>query len=82
MEMTFHSDHLFGDADDLGNPDGVNPIALGFGPFADLAQDGALSIDQGQMQQQLSVDDYATFLAALHTLGHSGEGHCDCTVQE
>ena len=77
MEMTFHSDHLFGDHDDLGNPEGVNPGALGFQAFADLAVDGVLDIDQAQMEQQMTADDYATFLAALYTLGHSGEGHCN-----
>ena len=78
IETTYHSDHLFGDFDDLGNPDGVNPIALGFQAFADLAVDGVLDIDQAQMQEQMTPDDYATFVAALDTLGHSGEGHCNC----
>lgn len=77
VEMTFHSDHLFGDYDDLGNPDGVNPIALGFQPFADMAEGGVLDCDQDQMAKVMTADDYATFLAALYTLGHSGEGHCE-----
>lgn len=82
IETTYHSDHLFGDYEDLGNPDGVNPGALGFEPLAALAVDGALDIDQAQMEAQLSADDYATWLAALHTLGHSGEGHCNYTAYE
>lgn len=77
VEMTFHSDHLFGDFEDLGNADGVNPIALGFQPFADLAEGGVLDIDQDQMADRMEPDDYATFFAALYTLGHSGEGHCE-----
>ncbi len=80
VETTYHSDHLFGDFGELGNPDSVNPSALGFQPFADLAVDGVLDIDQAQMEAQMTPDDYATFLAALYTLGHSGEGHCNYTA--
>ena len=75
-EMTFHSDHLFGDIESIEDPESVNPGALGFQPFADLASEGVLDIDQTGMQAQMSADDYTTFIAALHTLGHSGEGHC------
>ena len=81
-EMTFHSDHLFGDFDELDDPDSVNPIALGFQPFADLAVDGVLDIDQEEMQAQMDVNDYTTFIAALRTLGHSGEGHCNYNAYE
>lgn len=77
VEMTFHSDHLFGDYESLDDPDSVNPGAIGFQPFADIATAGVLDIDQDQMQSQMSTDDYTTFIAALHTLGHSGEGHCE-----
>ena len=77
VEMTFHSDHLFGDYESLDDPDSVNPGAIGFQPFADIATGGLLDIDQDQMQSQMSTDDYTTFIAALHTLGHSGEGHCE-----
>jgi hypothetical protein len=34
------------------------------------------------MEAQLSADDYATFMAALYTLGHSGEGHCEYSAYE
>ena len=79
IEMTFHSDHMFGDADTLDDPDGVNPGAVGFQPFADLATDGVLDIDQGEMADLMPTDDYTTFVAALRTIGHSGEGHCGYT---
>ncbi|MDP8224320.1 MAG: hypothetical protein P9L99_13230 [Candidatus Lernaella stagnicola] len=82
LETTFHSDHLFGDYEDLGNPEGVNPGALGFQAFADLAAAGALEIDQDEMAAQMDPDDYATFVAALFTLGHSGEGHCNYNEYE
>ena len=77
VEMTFHSDHLFGDWETLNDPEGVNPDALGFQPFADLAQGGVLDIDQDEMMELMSTADYVTFLDALKTLGHSGEGHCE-----
>ncbi|MDP8256135.1 MAG: hypothetical protein P9M14_10315 [Candidatus Alcyoniella australis] len=82
MELTFHSDHLFGDIESIDDPDSVNPGATGFQPFADLAVDGLLDIDQTEMSEQLSTDDYTTFIAALFTLGHSGEGHCGYEVYE
>lgn len=82
VELTFHSDHLFGDYESLDDPDSVNPGATGFQPFADLAESGILDIDQNEMKSQLSTDDYTTFIAALRTLGHSGEGHCGYSEYE
>ncbi len=76
VEITFHSDHLFGDYEALGETDSVNDVALGFQPFADIAVDGALDIDQAEMKSLLSDADYDTFMEALFTTGHSGEGHC------
>lgn len=82
MEITFHSDHLFGDFENLDDPDSVNPIALGFQPFANLAQDGVLDIDQSQMESSMNSDDYDVFVEALRTTGHSGEGHCGYELYE
>jgi hypothetical protein len=77
VEMTFHSDHLFGDADEaLDDPLSVNPGAVGFQPFADMAVAGVLDIDQLDMAANMDPDTFGVFLAALYTLGHSGEGHC------
>lgn len=75
IEMTFHFDHLFGDAgSDANEP--LNVGALGFEPLALLAVDGKLDVTQSQLKSQLSAKDYATLLDTLATLGHVGEGHC------
>lgn len=77
VEITFHSDHIFGDESTLDDPDSVNPYALGFGPIAALAVDGALDLTQSDLANGLSGDDYLVFIDALRTTGHSGEGHCN-----
>lgn len=75
IEMTFHFDHLFGDAgSDENEP--LNVGALGFEPLALLAVDDMLDVTQRQLKSQLSAKDYATLLDTLATLGHVGEGHC------
>ena len=79
LEMTFHFDHLFGDA---GTPldDGLNVGALGFAPLAALAQDGTVDADMDTLQAELPDADYQMVLGIMPTLGHVGEGHCHCTV--
>ncbi len=77
VEITFHSDHIFGDESTLGEEGSVNDGALGFGPIAALAEGGVVDIDQTQLANGLSGDDYLTFIDALRTTGHSGEGHCN-----
>ncbi len=80
--LTFHSDHIFGDAaDDWG--EGVNTVALGFGPIADLGvcasgtiNDHNCDLTQTELQNNMPQRDYNTFINALLTIGHSGEGHC------
>lgn len=75
VEMTFHFDHVFGDAgSDASEP--LNIGALGFNPLAALAKDGKLDITQAQLKSQLSDKNYATLMDTLATLGHVGEGHC------
>lgn len=75
MEMTFHFDHIFGDA---GSPadDDLNLGAPGFEPFASAAQGGNLEMSVSDMQSVLSADDYQLLVGVLPSLGHVGEGHC------
>ena len=80
VEMTFHFDHIFGDAETLMD-DGLDTGALGFAPLAALAQDDAVDVDLAALEAGLSADDYQKFLDILPTLGHAGEGHCHCELQ-
>lgn len=73
LEATFHFDHLFGDGD-AAPEDDINTSALGFAPFAALAQDGTLDVDMAALQAGLAPTDYA-ILTDMH-LAHVGEGHC------
>lgn len=75
LEVTFHFDHVFGDGD-APPDDEINTGALGFGPFAALAQDGAIAADQALLDKQLSDAETQTLAEALDGLGHVGEGHC------
>ncbi|RME23060.1 MAG: DUF4382 domain-containing protein [Deltaproteobacteria bacterium] len=79
-EMTFHVDHVFGDVD-AGPPDttdetSVNFMAVGFEPFAALAQGDNLVIDQQQLGQVMNGATYLQLIDAVRTMGHSGEAHC------
>ena len=80
LEMTFHFDHLFGDAE-LPPDDELNVGALGFEPLAALAEAGKLDLDLAGLKAKLSAEDYAKFEGILPTLGHVGEGHCHCEVE-
>jgi len=77
LEMTFHFDHIFGDAD-TPLDDELNVLAPGFTPFADVAAGGKLDIDMAGLEAQLSAEDYKMLVDILPTLGHVGEGHCHC----
>ena len=77
LEMTFHFDHIFGDAE-TPMDDGLNTGALGFDPLAALAQDGVVNVDLAALEAGLSADDYQMLPDILLTLGHVGEGHCHC----
>jgi hypothetical protein len=77
VELTFHFDHIFGDAEegpaDTEDPETVNALAVGFGPFASLAVDGVIDVDQ---QALSALAEYGQLIEALGTVGHTGEAHC------
>lgn len=75
VEMTFHFDHLFGDAETPAD-DSLNVDALGFDPFATLAANGVLDVDSTALKSSWSAEQTAKLDAILPTLGHVGEGHC------
>lgn len=75
LETTFHFDHIFGDADTPAD-DALNQDAVGFEPFAALAQDGTLKADTAMLEQKLPSEDYQKLQKAIAGLGHVGEGHC------
>lgn len=75
VEMTFHFDHIFGDAD-LPLDDSLNQTAPGFDMFALLAADGRVDVTLSDLQDRLSSDDYTMLVDILPSLGHVGEGHC------
>jgi hypothetical protein len=77
VEMTFHFDHIFGDAE-VPMDDHINIGATGFDPFAALASDGMVDEDLASLQTKLDTEDYQTLADTLPTLGHAGEGHCHC----
>lgn len=75
LETTFHFDHIFGDADAPAD-DYLNQNAVGFEPFANLAENGTVNADMETLQSRLSSEDYSRLVAAIEGLGHVGEGHC------
>ena len=77
LEMTFHLDHLFGDAE-ASPDDSLNTGALGFDPLAGIAQDGRIDEDLAGLKSKLSTEDYQKLEGILPTLGHAGEAHCYC----
>ncbi|HIE13499.1 MAG TPA: DUF4382 domain-containing protein [Desulfotomaculum sp.] len=77
LEMTFHFDHLFGDVDTPAD-DELNVGALGFEPFAAIAEEGAVDADLAVLKAKLSPADYQKLEEILLHLGHVGEGHCHC----
>ncbi len=79
LEMTFHFDHIFGDIEQPADCD-LNMMAIGFEPFAELMQEGTVSEDLISLSENLPEETYTRLLEALSTLGHTGEGHCHCTV--
>lgn len=79
LETTFHFDHIFGDADAPADDD-LNVNAVGFEPFANLAESGTVNADMKTLQTRLSNEDYSNLVAAIEGLGHVGEGHCQLTV--
>ncbi|MCW6037866.1 hypothetical protein K4A83_16525 [Spirulina subsalsa FACHB-351] len=75
LEMTLHFDHFFGRSD--RDPDeSPNAEAIGFEPFAQLAEGDSLTINSEQLRARLSEEDYQTLVFSVTELGHVGEGHC------
>ena len=79
LEMTFHFDHIFGDIGQPADCD-LNLMAIGFEPFAELMVEGTVEEDLATLERKLSEETYRKLLEVLPTLGHTGEGHCHCTV--
>ncbi|MEL6493520.1 MAG: DUF4382 domain-containing protein [Cyanobacteria bacterium J06623_7] len=77
-EMTFHFDHIFGDAD-TPPEDALNLHALGFEPLAELASNNTVQLDDQELEAQLSAPDYQQLTETIADLGHVGEGHCVVT---
>lgn len=75
LEATFHFDHLFGDGD-APPEDELNQTALGFGPFAALAEDSTVITNRDDLQNQLSPANFYSLEEAIAGLAHVGEGHC------
>ncbi len=75
LEATFHFDHLFGDGGAAPEEE-INTGALGFGPLAALAQNGAINLTSADLKSRLSAADHQRWLSLLPSLGHVGEGHC------
>ncbi|MCM1984277.1 DUF4382 domain-containing protein [Lyngbya confervoides] len=75
LESTFHFDHLFGDAE-AGPTAEINQKALGFQPFADLAENNRLEADSQTLKTQLSSSNWQQLNDIMANLGHVGEGHC------
>ena len=80
VEMTFHFDHIFGDAETPMDDD-LNVGAPGFAPFAQATEGGTLEASLSELKSMLSAEGYQLLLDMLPTLGHVGEGHCHCEVQ-
>ena len=77
LELTFHFDHIFGDATLLADDD-LNINALGFDPFENAAENGEFEADMTALRSEFSSVDYGMLVDILTTLGHVGEGHCYC----
>jgi hypothetical protein len=91
IEMTFHSDHIFGDVE--ADHD-LNDFAPGFTPFSRLAiADEAcgpgedrcvIATEEDLYEGWLDLRDtdpemeyvYGMLIYSLTTVGHCGEGHC------
>ena len=81
LETTFHFDHIFGNAE-LDANDALNKYAIGFEPFAALAKNNQVEIDEKSLAEKLSSQEGKKFQAAIAGLGHVGEGHCRSNQME
>lgn len=75
VELTFHFDHIFGDAE-LAADDDLNANAPGFEMFMVANEDGTLNTDLAALQASLTEDEHMMIVDILPSLGHVGEGHC------
>ena len=75
VETTFHFDHLFGDIDTPAD-ELINRGALGFDPFAALAQDGVVNLTPEDLETKLTKVEKLQLADIYKGLGHVGEGHC------
>lgn len=75
VEATFHFDHLFGDID-IPADEVLNRGALGFDPFAALAQDGIVNVTPEDLEARLTKVEKLQLADIYKGLGHVGEGHC------
>ena len=75
VEATFHFDHLFGDIDTPAD-EVLNRGALGFDPFAALAQDGVVNLTPEDLETNLTKVEKLQLDDIYKGLGHVGEGHC------
>ena len=75
VEATFHFDHVFGDGNSAPE-EALNRDALGFQPLANLASNGTVKLNEADLANQLSDQDYQQLTEAIAGLGHVGEGHC------
>ncbi|NEP84671.1 MAG: hypothetical protein F6K39_45145 [Okeania sp. SIO3B3] len=75
VELTFHFDHIFGDAD-LAADDDLNVKAPGFEVFMGANDNGTLNTDLMALQASLTEDEHAMLTNVLPGLSHVGEGHC------
>ncbi|MEM9542574.1 MAG: DUF4382 domain-containing protein [Cyanobacteria bacterium P01_E01_bin.42] len=76
VETTFHFDHIFGDIE-APDDDHINTGAIGFDPIAALAEDDRVTVDLDTLKDNLDEETYTTLEAAIASLGHVGEGHCE-----
>jgi hypothetical protein len=75
LEMTFHFDHLFGDIEVAGT-DSLNQEALGFQPFAELAENGIVDADMTKLKSKFTTEEFSKLINILSGIGHVGEGEC------
>jgi hypothetical protein len=77
VEMTFHFDHVFGDAE-AETDDHINAGSVGFDFFYAFADAGVVDVGQEELK---GAEGYGTLLQAVWSLGHLGEGHCEVSRQ-
>lgn len=75
VEATFHFDHLFGDID-IPADEVLNRGALGFDPFAALAEGGVVNVTPEDLETKLTQTEKNQLTDIYKGLGHVGEGHC------